>query len=294
MSESGRDPEVSRRYRELARDEPPRALDEAILAAARRELETRPAPLVAPTARRHWTVPVAAAAVIVLSAIVTLQIQREQPDPESAVPPPALPAPLKDDAPAASRPAEVVVEEKVVAKPRAAERRKAREPSLESRSVPKPAQAPAAARPPSAPVVESAQSKPPSVPGTFAPDPPRAAPPAAAEPQLRSVAPAAKLAPKPAPRAAEAAGSAVGAMAPVAAERQAPESTRDRAQQRVERDAVAKRADESESPERTLEKIAALRREGRHKEADELYAEFRRRFPEYRIPEAMREQVMPR
>jgi hypothetical protein len=43
-----------------------------------------------------------------------------------------------------------------------------------------------------------------------------------------------------------------------------------------------------------LERIAMLRREGRQKEADDLYAEFRRRFPDYRIPESMRELVLPR
>ena len=49
-----------------------------------------------------------------------------------------------------------------------------------------------------------------------------------------------------------------------------------------------------EPPEKILERITALRREGRAKEADDLYAEFKRRFPDYRIPDAMREQVLPR
>jgi hypothetical protein len=263
MTESDRDPEISRRYRELAREEPPRALDEAILAAARRELETYPAPLVAPTGRRRWTVPVAAAAVIVLSAVVTLQIQREQPDAE-LIAPAAPPVPQRDDLSAAAPPAEAPrtealrdagVEQKAAEKPQAAERRRAQEPSLASRS---------------------AQSKPPSDPAPFAPDPPRAAPPAALEPQLSSVAPAAKPTLKPAPRAAEAAGTTLGAAAPAAT------------------DARSKRAEEAEPPERTLARIVVLRREGRHKEANDLYAEFRRRFPEYRIPETMREQVLPR
>ena len=43
-----------------------------------------------------------------------------------------------------------------------------------------------------------------------------------------------------------------------------------------------------------LERIAALRREGRSREADDLYAEFKRRFPDHRIPDALREQVVPR
>lgn len=46
-----------------------------------------------------------------------------------------------------------------------------------------------------------------------------------------------------------------------------------------------------ESPERWLERIAQLRKEGRHEEADKALAEFRRRYPDYRIPEAMLEKV---
>lgn len=47
----------------------------------------------------------------------------------------------------------------------------------------------------------------------------------------------------------------------------------------------------AESPERWLERIAELRRAGRHDEADRLLAEFRRRFPDYRIPEATLKRV---
>jgi hypothetical protein len=188
-----RDPGVSRRYRELGAEEPSRALDEAIVAAARRELETRPAPLVAPTARRRWYVPLAAAAVIVLSVAVTLHVQREQPDVDGVSPAPE--------------------EEK---------------PVLEQPATPKPA----------------------------SPAPP---------PPVRRDAPA----------------------APPAMER--------RALGAASVDTVAKRLEEAaESPERMLERIARLRREGRDKEADELYAEFRRRFPGHVIPEALREQVLPR
>ncbi|HXZ52547.1 MAG TPA: hypothetical protein VEH51_11145 [Burkholderiales bacterium] len=47
----------------------------------------------------------------------------------------------------------------------------------------------------------------------------------------------------------------------------------------------------AESPERWLERIAALRRAGQDDEADRLLAEFRRRFPDYRIPEATLKRV---
>jgi hypothetical protein len=80
-----RDPNLSRRYAELGRDEPPAHVDAAILAAARRAAETRPAPLVPPTGRRKWYFPLAAAAVIVLAVAVTVQVEREQPDSDMPV-----------------------------------------------------------------------------------------------------------------------------------------------------------------------------------------------------------------
>lgn len=64
-----RDPQVSRRYRELGAEEPPHALDEAILAASRN----------AAPRRRRWYVPVGAAAVLVLAVAVALFIDREPP-----------------------------------------------------------------------------------------------------------------------------------------------------------------------------------------------------------------------
>jgi len=51
---------------------------------------------------------------------------------------------------------------------------------------------------------------------------------------------------------------------------------------------------EAETPQRWLERIAKLREAGRHKEADESLAQFRRRHPGYEIPEAMRARVLAR
>jgi len=281
MAEHEHDDEIGKRYRELAREEPPRAVDDAILAAARRELETRPAPLVAPTGRRRWMFPVAAAAVIVLSAVVTLHIQREQTDLELATAPPPSPAtPRKDgvaspqprvEAPTGNALPKQSEEEASGRKEAAGPARERRQAELQSRAKPPlsvPSPVPRAMETPS----REAPSRPAGEARQFAPDPAPATPPAAAAPR--------------APEAAIAARSA-----PPAAERDAlVDANRARAQL----GSAAKRADLAETPERMLERLAALRREGRHKEADDLYAEFRRRFPEYRIPEPIREQVLPR
>src|SRR5688572_3245771 len=85
------DDDISRRYRELAREEPPRRLDDAIRAAARRAVHTRPAPLVVPTGRQRWYFPLAAAAIIVLAVAVTMHVEREHPG-EEIVTAPAAPA----------------------------------------------------------------------------------------------------------------------------------------------------------------------------------------------------------
>lgn len=79
---------ISGRYRELPREEPPRAVDEAILAASRRAVESRPR-------RWRWAGPLAFAAVLVLVVAVTVQVDREPdgvPVPAGQVPEPPAPA----------------------------------------------------------------------------------------------------------------------------------------------------------------------------------------------------------
>src|SRR5687767_2550566 len=71
----GLDPKITAAYRELGAEEPPRALDEAILAASR--CAARPW-------TQRWAVPLSLAAVLVLSVTVTLRIQHEAPELPSA------------------------------------------------------------------------------------------------------------------------------------------------------------------------------------------------------------------
>jgi hypothetical protein len=92
-----RDPQVSRRYRELGAEEPPPALDASILAAARR----------ASARRSRWYLPLAAAAVAVLAVAVAVQVERQEPDPRTA---PSAPQPRTHDDAAPAKPAETVSE----------------------------------------------------------------------------------------------------------------------------------------------------------------------------------------
>src|SRR5262245_37796676 len=64
-----RDPQVSQRYRELGAEEPPRALDDAILAASRRSVARK----------KSWYAPVALAATLTLVVAVSVQVERQQP-----------------------------------------------------------------------------------------------------------------------------------------------------------------------------------------------------------------------
>ena len=73
------------------------------------------------------------------------------------------------------------------------------------------------------------------------------------------------------------------------------DAMRDRAARSAAVDITAKRAEvAAETPERQLERIAELRKAGKHDEADKALAEFRKRHPDYKIPEAMRERVEKR
>jgi hypothetical protein len=80
-----RDEALARRYRAMAREEPPAALDAAIVAASRRAL-ARPR-----TSR--WAVPVSLAAVLMLAVGVSLEMQRNEPGVETAPAPRAAEQP---------------------------------------------------------------------------------------------------------------------------------------------------------------------------------------------------------
>ena len=227
------DGDISRRYRELAREEPPRHLDDAIRAAARRAVGTRPAPLVVPTGRQRWYFPLAAAAIIVLAVAVTMHVEREQPA------------------------------EEVVTAPAATEEK----PELEEpRSVPQPERR---RKTESATARELGDAAPPPE-LQKAPEPP----PVATQDAIRG-----------------AQESAAGALASRA--ETAPNSAQLRRADEGQR-AAPLSAFALQSPEQWLQGIADLRRQGRHEEADKSLAEFRRRYPDYRISKDLLEQLEKR
>ncbi|TMG73188.1 MAG: hypothetical protein E6H77_13855 [Betaproteobacteria bacterium] len=81
-----RDPKLSQHYRSLEPLEPPAALDQKILAAAREAAESAHAPLVVPAGRHRWYYGLAAAAVLMFAVALTLHIERDRPDPEAGPP----------------------------------------------------------------------------------------------------------------------------------------------------------------------------------------------------------------
>jgi hypothetical protein len=290
------DDTVARRYRELSREEPRAALDEAILAASRRAVAK-------PSLSRRWAAPVSIAAVLVLAFGVTLEMQREVPGIESAVP--EKPAPAFAPAAKISQPP-IDSQSAAKAEPQAAATIEPRPAArVEPKSVAKMASPFAARVEPRSPALQSAEDR-------FVP----AAPSEGAAPRRKSdAAPAAASASEaPAPQAPPAASAneerttrapaaatasqeraSSPAFAPSpAASSPIPSTMRATAKLKAEADAASPAQQASADPERELERIAKLREEGRHADADKALEQFRRDHPGYRIAEAMWERVRPR
>ena len=266
-----RDDPVSAAFRALPPLEPPPALDDAIRAAARRAVAAKPV-----SSTRRWALPASIAAVLALSIGVALHVEREKPlvvdgtpvpsgsaeypvTPAPAEEPAMAPAPKADasakDSAAAIRSPEpkALREEARIASPGLSPQRMAppnpAANEVAPQAAPAPAPAPAAAVPFAAPV--------PSLPAAPAiPSPPAATPPAPA------TADAARGAPS------SATSAATLSVAPMRAKREAAGAS-------VAKEAVAS------TPDKRLERIAELRAAGRHAEADEALAIFRRDYPDF-------------
>jgi hypothetical protein len=276
-----RDDTVSKRYRELPAEEPPRALDEAILAASRRAVQAGPAASPwAPGGR--WQVPLAAAAVIMLAVGLTLRVQVEQPQEEVArIEPQAAPSATleqakKDEAKAAAGPERKLEEPRAAASERRARERTAAPSTRNEAPAPFPGER--AAREDSGAPAAQADMR--------AAEGQARQGPSAAKPESPPAPVSSVPAPAPAPQA-EPAPPRVAAAAP-----RADDAARDRAAGALASGATAKRMQEMpETPEKALERIAELRKAGKHDEADKALAEFRKRYPDFKLSDEMKAKV---
>ena len=279
------DDKLRRRYREIATEEPSAVIDAAILSKARQATGDGPSSGSLEATRGHprlqrWAGPMSIAAVLVLGIGVSLRMQLEQPGIETSVPagepapaseyslPPSA-EPLPDPAPAAAAP-----NAKPAPAPKAARQNR---------------QDPARAPKPFAdePVLERSRDErttSPAVPA--APSAPAFVPAPAQAPALESL-PGAPARPA---AAASAQDAAAQGAPPPRAKREA--AVPDSVGIRQLRKSIAPQTEAD--PDRELERIARLREAGSHAQADAALAEFRRRRPDYRIPEGMWERVKPR
>jgi hypothetical protein len=282
--ESGdRDERLGSAYRQAAREEPPAHLDRAILAAAR-QANARPRFFAWPSLLA-WRVPVAVAAVLVVSvSVVTLVVEekggslsryaesdaitREAAAPRAPAgsPPVAPPAQRPEAAPALSAPAAVQERRRddapaaraQAAKPVAPEASMAPAEKSDRAATPQPLQD-ALREPGPAASAGSAESS--AAQAGIAAD--------SAAPALRRTVP-------------ERSGNEVrgGAYAPRAAPAPAPAASAKAAPAAPAIPAAVLRELEGQPPEKWLERIETYRREGDVVLAEALRAEFRRRFPD--------------
>jgi hypothetical protein len=283
---SERDPRLDAAYRENATDEPRPEIDERIRAAARRAVAAGPQSLEARAradAQRSWAarwrVPVSIAATVLVAVTLSYMVQDEEARkariddvPASAPPTPALPAPAEkvQEAPASPPlPAQAPATRAAPAADAA---------NAASRPEPVPFPAPAASERrtpvPAAPPPAASRADEAPAAGALSKEVERRAAPAEAEAARIQAAPAAP-APSPALRSA-----------PVAA----PPPARDRAladrpSGRMEREAASGIAEEkTRTPEEWLEEIRRLKAQGRIEDVTKELAEFRKRYPDYKLP----------
>ena len=259
------DPQLAAMYRAGADAAPPAHLDDAIRAAARREVAAGPRPAGA----RRWAVPVSLAAVLVLSvSVVTIMREQGADRPESMISPP--------ETTAMTAPREIAEPPATAAPETMPKHRSATSPPVTAPAAPvAQAEAPAQAQELSGRVAEAERGVPESRAKAAAAESVRAEDNMGA--RRDSVVPPSLLRSAPAPLADAASGAGVSAKAaaPAAALSAAARSA-------LWQDLVR------EPPEKWIQRIIEMRRSGKTADAETLVAEFRRRFPDARWPEDLR------
>lgn len=258
-----RDPVLDRVYAARSRDEPPVSLDDAIRAAVRREVRAKPRAFQA--ALGGWRVPISIAAILIVSVTVVMLMREERGE---------LPqvAPREENASGALHQQTV--------RPALRDSAEESRPQQPENRAPKP--------------LPEGQRTTPASPGAQSALPSQSA---ALERMKDSGAAsgsgaleAAPSAPKASPGAAPVPGEASGMrpdFKPSAASRpplREAESPRDQPATSVAGSPWS--GLDAEPPEKWLERIEQLRRAGRTADAEEMLAEYRRRFPSRPLPPA--------
>jgi len=282
-------------YRASAREEPPASIDNAILAAARREVRGSTRVGI------HWGIPLALAAVVVLSvSLVTVMRDASELGGESingegqrqAFPAPAeadKPSAVADESEHMRRPGlqdRSDIDQKAAGLAESGKRNLERAtrpstPRLTKDETTAFAPSSAGAVPPS----------PPSVPAPSATIPSNAADEsrpelAKSDAQQSAPVPARAKARVSANRPLDATSAESRESKAVAAGRTAPDPAVGTAAEEVPRSDV--RAEDALSPEQWLKRIERLRKAGKPAEAQASLEEFRRRFPAYPLPETLK------
>jgi len=265
------DLQLAAMYRAGADAAPPAHLDDAIRAAARREVAAGPRRAGA----RRWALPVSLAAVLVLSvSAVTMMREQGADRPDSMISPP--------ETPTMTPPREIAQPPVTAAAETTPKRRSVTSPPVTVADAPA-AQAgpPVPAQAMSGRVAEAERAVPESRAKAAAAESNRTEAPVAAsrdytvsQPLLRSA--PASMAAEMSDGAGASASAKAAAPAPAAALSAVP------ARGALWQDLLR------EPPEKWIQRIAELRRTGKTADADTLAAEFRRRFPDQRLPDEAR------
>lgn len=260
-------------YRSASTEEPSPGLDARILAAARGSASP---PKTGTTSWvNRWKMPVALAATVLLTTTLTLMVREQEVDPSSVEDPVAResqrtvqPAPPPAAAKAAPKSPPLPDQARPEAKRDSASRPTDADQAARSREAPAAAKVEAAA-----PAADELRAETPKD-----------------QPLLERSRPQAEAAPPalaPAFTPPHQAAAAASASRPMAAPAPAP-GRADRAERSAQTGQVAGRLIER-SPEQWLAEIRKLKVEGRTAEAEASLAEFRKRYPEYRLPEDLKQ-----
>ncbi len=298
-----RDARLTALYRAAAQDEPPSALDDAIRAAARRAVSSRPQVASAAFRVRSWGIPLSIAAVVVLSVSLVFVMREETP--ELAAPPRA------DESANALRRAETpgtVVREGAISTPKTLApatqapggaglkpSTPASEPAAEVRG--RSTKADSIAKQPerngaNLPSPRSQHVTPEAFPGDTAGAESKNSAPAEIRARSKSEAESSfgivrdgsqeKAQVPPAPAVAAIPAARAPAAAPLA-----------KTEPQVMGMAGGSLVDAKLPPEKWLERIEELRKQGKLDDAKASLAAFRRRYPDYLLPAALKDGIKP-